>query len=172
MPHAALYLFSPVLNYLLNNSAWGKGIISGYKKAEFFYTLLAVMLLSNVWDVWNLLFSKGSTFKVAVGECHRCTDLKKVSVTLLDESPKAFPMSLFLFPSISTSGIKSLNGERIPPLLGLAGGGCPHLQPAALCPQEVPAPPHSPQWNTWSIFDHITNTCIPHKLSQKALCSR
>lgn len=91
------------------------------------------------------LFSKDAKFKAAVEECHRCTNLKKVNVTLLDESAKAFPMSLFLFPSTPTSGIKFLNGERIPAFLGLAGGGCPLLQPAAQCPQEVPAPPHLPQ---------------------------
>lgn len=89
------------------------------------------------------LFSKGAKFKVAVGECHRCTDLKKVSVTLLDETPKAFPMSLFLFPSTLTPGIKFLNGERSPALLGLAGAGL--STPAASSPVFTGGASTSPQ---------------------------
>ena len=98
-----VFLAWSVLNYLLNNSTWGKGIVSGENKSEFFHTLLAVML-SMVWCLWNLSAFQGCWVQSACGrmsQVHRSW-VQRVSVSLLDESPKTFPVSSFLFPSTLT----------------------------------------------------------------------
>lgn len=116
------------------------------------------------------LLSKSVEFKAAVGECHRCTYLKKVSVTLLDEFPKAFPMSLFLFPSTPTSGIKFLNGKRMP--LGwqvVAVHSC-SLQPCV--PRRCQ---HLPTALSEILDPYLTTSPVPGfsiGWFQKAFCSR
>lgn len=107
MPHAALYLFSPVLNYLLNNSAWGKGIISGYKKAEFFYTLLAVMLLSKIEDMFWSVLSQVSKNSEDRNHKHIIRTITKSLIWGTGYSHKpycpqmAFPVALWLMSSLS-----------------------------------------------------------------------
>lgn len=87
-----------VLNYILNNlrkrhNPTGQ---KKKKKSDFLHRLLAMMLLSKAWCVWNLSASQGCKVQSTCGlmSWMQRSWAKKVSVAVL----RAFPMSSFLYP--------------------------------------------------------------------------